>query len=300
MREKRLSRISVCLIVTIILLSSTIPAAAGKLYKIRKGDTLWEIAAKHHTTVGKIAKANAINENAALALGKTISIPTNSASVSSNRAKINACQTTALVHTNVDAVCLRSGPGTGSERISVLAKGSTGKILANKGKWTKVAFSDGTCGYIYSSLLANGAGTISSVEHIRTDAISSAKADLPRNDSLIQTALACRGARYRRGGTSRGGFDCSGFTRYIFAKYGVKLPHSSAAQAGLGKPVSKSELQSGDLVFFRTYRRTISHVGIYIGDGRFVHAATYGRGVTVDLLNSSYYAPRYRGARRVK
>jgi len=118
--------------------------------------------------------------------------------------------------------------------------------------------------------------------------------------NLVRTALSCRGTRYSRGGTSRGGFDCSGFTRYVYAKYGISLPHSTAAQAHLGRPVSKSELAAGDLVFFHTHRAGISHVGIYIGNGRFVHSATHGRGVVVDSLNAAYYAPRYRGARRVR
>lgn len=299
MRKKRLSRITFCLIGT-ILISTTIPAAADTYYKIRKGDTLWKIAAKHNTTVNKIAKANGLNENATLALGKTIRIPTGSASVSSNQKKNSSNQIAAFVHTNVKSACLRSGPGTQFKKISVLAKGSTGKVLASTNEWTKVAFSDGTCGYIYNSLLAKGEGSITKVNVNQTRTISNNASKSSVDNSLIQTALSCRGAKYRRGGTSRGGFDCSGFTRYVFAKYGVKLPHSSAAQAKLGKPIAKSELQAGDLVFFQTYSRGISHVGIYIGDRRFVHAATYGRGVTVDSLDSSYYAPRYRGARRVK
>ena len=118
---------------------------------------------------------------------------------------------------------------------------------------------------------------------------------------LIRTALMYRGSRYARGGTSRGGFDCSGFTRYVFAKYGIRLPHSSAAQSRIGKPVSRGSLQPGDLVFFnRTYRRGVSHVGIYVGDGKFVHASTHGRGVRVDSLNQPYYTPRYCGARRMR
>jgi len=121
-----------------------------------------------------------------------------------------------------------------------------------------------------------------------------------QNSSLVSTALACRGTRYRRGGTSRGGFDCSGFTCYVFSKYGIRLPHSSAAQARVGTPVPRNQLKEGDLLFFHTYRSGISHVGIYIGGNKFVHAARHGRGVTVDSLGSSYYAPRYRGARRVR
>src|SRR5207248_1115033 len=79
---------------------------------------------------------------------------------------------------------------------------------------------------------------------------------------LIQDALAARGTRYRWGGTSRGGFDCSGFTRYLMARnLGVNLPHSAHAQAHYGQKVPLEELREGDLVFFRTYRRGISHVG---------------------------------------
>ena len=298
MRRIRLNRVTLYLFATMILSSLIIPASAGTLYKIRNGDTLWEIAAKHHTTVDKIAKANSLNENATLSLGKTIRIPTK-CTPHRNINNNYICRTSAVVHTNVESACLRSGPGTKFGKISMLAKGSTGKTLASKGKWTKIALANGACGYVYSSLIAKGAGTISSAAPSQTPAASPDTKLSSDNSSLIQTALACRGARYRRGGTSRGGFDCSGFTRYIFAKHGVRLPHSSAAQAGLGSPVSRNDLRSGDLVFFHTYRRTISHVGIYIGNGQFVHAATHGRGVTVDSLNSGYYSPRYRGARRV-
>jgi cell wall-associated NlpC family hydrolase len=116
----------------------------------------------------------------------------------------------------------------------------------------------------------------------------------------IRVAMALQGIRYRSAGTSRGGFDCSGFTRYVYSKCGVSLPHSSAAQASIGRPIKRSQLKAGDLVFFHTYRRGVSHVGIYIGNNKFVHASNHGRGVTTDSLGSAYYAPRYVCARRIK
>jgi cell wall-associated NlpC family hydrolase len=167
------------------------------------------------------------------------------------------------------------------------------KVLSKQGKWAKVALSSGTCGFVYRLLLAPGSGSAKPAAAARSSQPSEG------THSVIQLAMACRGTHYVRGGTSRGGFDCSGFTRYVYAKYGIMLPHSSAAQAGRGTAVSRSELKPGDLVFFQTYRRGISHVGIYIGNGNFVHAASRGSGVRVDSLDSSYYAPRYRGARRV-
>jgi cell wall-associated NlpC family hydrolase len=120
------------------------------------------------------------------------------------------------------------------------------------------------------------------------------------NEDLIREALRNRGARYVWGGASRGGFDCSGFMCYIFARQrGVKLPHSASAQARLGSPVSSSSLQPGDLVFFSTYRPGISHVGMYLGDGRFIHAANSRRDVRIDTLTEGYYAHRLKAARRI-
>lgn len=125
------------------------------------------------------------------------------------------------------------------------------------------------------------------------------RSDAPNRD-LVAAALAARGIRYRWGGASRGGFDCSGFTRWIFAQWrGVALPHSASRQANHGEKVSRDALQPGDLLFFRTSRRGISHVGIYIGENRFVHAANRRKHVRVDEL-TGYYANRYVTARRVR
>lgn len=120
-----------------------------------------------------------------------------------------------------------------------------------------------------------------------------------RTAKLIQDALALRGTRYRWGGTSRGGFDCSGFTRYLMAlNLGLNLPHSAHAQAHYGQKVALGELREGDLVFFSTYRRGISHVGVYIGDNRFIHAPRTGRTVAVDTL-TGYYRRRFVTGRRL-
>ena len=119
------------------------------------------------------------------------------------------------------------------------------------------------------------------------------------NDDLIREALRNRGAKYVWGGASRGAFDCSGFICYIFARQRhMKLPHSASAQARLGTPVSNENLQPGDLVFFSTYRPGISHVGLYIGDNRFIHAANRRLDVRIDHL-TGYYARRIRAARRL-
>lgn len=103
------------------------------------------------------------------------------------------------------------------------------------------------------------------------------------------------------GGTSRSGFDCSGFVRFILsATNGVDLPRTATEQYYHGTPISISQAQPGDLVFFKnTYKQGISHVGIYVGGGQFIHAANAHKGVRSDSLNSSYYQAHFAGLRRV-
>lgn len=113
------------------------------------------------------------------------------------------------------------------------------------------------------------------------------------------------GVKYSATGTTTKGFDCSGFTRYIFAQFDIDLSHSSKVQSYEGEKVAESDLRAGDLVFFNTGRSgspntvaNISHVGIYVGDGYFVHSAS-DTGVTRSKLSQKYYAKRYVTARRV-
>lgn len=119
--------------------------------------------------------------------------------------------------------------------------------------------------------------------------------------NVVQAAYAFRGTRYVMGGTSRSGFDCSGFVRFILsATDGVDLPRTATEQYYHGTPVSEAQARPGDLVFFKnTYKHGISHVGIYVGGGQFVHAANAHKGVRADSLNSSYYQAHFAGIRRV-
>lgn len=116
---------------------------------------------------------------------------------------------------------------------------------------------------------------------------------------VLQVAQRYLGRPYRYGGSSSRGFDCSGFALHVYQRVGIKLPHSSGAQARVGKPVPRHQLQPGDLVFFRTRGSRISHVGIYIGNGKFIHASSARGRVRIDSLNEGYYKRRYAGARRV-
>ncbi len=117
----------------------------------------------------------------------------------------------------------------------------------------------------------------------------------------VEAAYSLQGSRYIFGGTSRSGFDCSGFVRYILSHtQGVDLPRTATDQYYHGTPIERDQLQPGDLVFFRnTYKPGISHVGIYTGNGNFVHAANSHKGVREDSLDEPYFVKHYAGARRV-
>lgn len=118
---------------------------------------------------------------------------------------------------------------------------------------------------------------------------------------VVMQALANVGKPYRWGGSDpAAGFDCSGLVAHVYDDaLGMKLPRTSRAMSERGSRVARSALAAGDLVFFNTSRRAYSHVGIYIGQGRFVHAPSSGSMVRVERLNNSYWANRFNGARRL-
>lgn len=122
-------------------------------------------------------------------------------------------------------------------------------------------------------------------------------------DELIGSAMGLLGIAYRYGGTSVStGFDCSGFMQHIFKRaMGINLPRTSAEQARMGAPVARSELQPGDMVFFRTLGGShISHVGLYIGNNRFIHAPRTGKNIEITSLSHKYWSGKYAFARRIK
>ena len=122
-----------------------------------------------------------------------------------------------------------------------------------------------------------------------------------RSEALLQALLAL-GLDYRYGGNSPAtGFDCSGLVAHVYLEaWNIRLPRNTLAQSKQGTPVSLAELQAGDLVFYDTLKRPYSHVGIYLGEDKFVHAPKTGAQVRVESLKSSYWAQRYNGARRIE
>jgi cell wall-associated NlpC family hydrolase len=166
---------------------------------------------------------------------------------------------------------------------------------------------------IFASLLIGGCGTLApgrdaELSHARAPvaaapvAAPSRPTAVPAQDTdMLFHALAAAGADYRRGGKSyQSGFDCSGLVAFVFREaYGLALPHNTQAQSQLGETVPSADLQPGDLVFFNTLRKPYSHVGIYLGEDRFIHAPKEGAVVRTENLRARYWATRFDGARRL-
>ena len=125
------------------------------------------------------------------------------------------------------------------------------------------------------------------------------RGDRPDYYAVVGTALSLRGIPYRDGGASPGGFDCSGFTQYVFAQHGIRLPRGVREQFRIGRSIGSKDLAAGDLIFFTTTDPGASHVGIAVGGDEFVHAPSSAGVVRVERLSSSYWSARFVGARRV-
>lgn len=151
-----------------------------------------------------------------------------------------------------------------------------------------------------SQELANTTSLITELSNVDA-ATEKPKKWTAKAQEVIVNALSMMGVPYRYGGTSpESGFDCSGFVNYVY-KHAVSLslPRTASALSQVGHVIEKTELRPGDLVFFNTLRRSFSHVGIYIGDNKFIHAPSSGKSVTVMNMDNQYWADRYEGARRL-
>ncbi len=151
---------------------------------------------------------------------------------------------------------------------------------------------------VFVALLGGCAGLAPQAPAPASSAPGSAASE--RSEALLQ-ALSALGTSYRYGGNSYAtGFDCSGLVAHVFLEaYGIQLPHSARAQSEMGTPVSLAELQPGDLVFYDTEHQPFSHVGIYLGNGQFVHAPRTGARVRVERMSNPYWKRRFDGARRI-
>lgn len=187
-----------------------------------------------------------------------------------------------------EAVNFRASPNVDADILTQLPLGQEVQVIGREPKWSLVEYS-GKQGWVYSEYLVPA-----------EDFQLAAGRDIGRK--LAKRGLDLRGIPYRWGGESESGFDCSGFVYFLLREqFGLKnLPRRASEQYyEMGTPVDKEDLQVGDLVFFSTYKPGPSHVGVYIGDGKFVHASSAGGKVQVNTMSEGYYKRTFVGARRI-
>lgn len=184
-------------------------------------------------------------------------------------------------------VRMRAAAGTDSEIVRVTTYGESVEILGVDGEWYKVS-AGGKTGYIRGDY----------VSFTEPDP-SQAPAAGSIGEQIVAFAEQFLGTPYVWAGSSPSGFDCSGFVSYVFKNYGYTVNRTAASMYTNGVAVDKSELQIGDAVFFASSSESIGHVGIYIGDGEFIHSSSGCGYVTISGLDESYYSRMYVGARRI-
>lgn len=288
-------------IATLLALFTLLPTAAhaSSVYVVDTGDTLSKIAREHQTTVADIMTANQLTSDR-LSIGQTLTLPDSSTPVTTAPPAANAAAPQVIAASssadaeeateitrakvNADVLNVRSAASLESDIVGKLYYGNIVTVQDFGGEWSKIKYGEQEA-YVATEFLiavpasANTGGSVTETE-------------------LEQIFAPLLNTRYVIGGTTPAGFDCSGFTSYVFAQMGVTLPRTSADQFRGGIAVSREEARPGDLLFYDTMGKgQVSHVAIYLGNDLVVHATgekvDYGRISYLDKLYPFYGVKRY-------
>jgi len=238
--------------------------AATKIvkHKIKSGETLYTIAHKHKTTIREVRKLNGLKQGYVLKVGKIVKVPTNTHK-STKKTQV------------------------------------TKKKTRKRNRSLRTALNKHAQPLVIKSTKKRHARTVDDIL-FKTVGFNFGFSN-KKSKKIIQLAKQKLGRKYVWGAVGqKGTFDCSGLTKYVFAKNGINIPRTSINQSKFGKYVSRGNLKKGDLIFFDTSKERkgfVNHVGIYLGNGKFIHASSAKKKVVVSRL-SKFYASRYKGARR--
>jgi len=268
---------------------ATIPAVslAGATHVVRKGDTLGKIARAHHVSVSKIQAANGL-DGSRLPVGTKLVIP-------GGKAKAHAKHRKAHTGKGRRATVRKSTHAEEPQPGVQLSLAGPQGVPPHAESWKPPTEAE----LAALAQAPKASETASPAVAAASVAPEAAKPDESIKGRLLRVAQRMLAVPYRFGGTTLWGLDCSGFVQKTFAFLNLDMPRTAREQYREGTKVSKADLSPGDLVFFRTYAKYPSHVGIYLGDNRFVHASSRDRQVTIDSLDEPYYMKHYLGAKRL-
>jgi cell wall-associated NlpC family hydrolase len=245
---------------------TSVANAQTRTHTVVPGETLAAIAAREHVSVDELTRINQITGTAAVEPGAVLALDDSAAGTTAQPYAIPPATRAALRKAEVASMMPQYGDLAMWNQAPRPTHHSKAAVAEKKAE----------------QLRRFASGIIS-----RTSSIAM---------SLTRSAMRFIGTPYVFGGTSSMGFDCSGYTQHVFAMLGISLPRTADAQFYAGRP-TVGGLAMGDLVFFQTYEPGPSHVGIYLGGGRFIHSSSHG--VMISALTQSYWASRYLGAKRV-
>ncbi len=309
-----MAHIRIKIVTGLMLLALPQMALASKAHVVRKSESLHSIARKYHVSVDELKSVNNLTASH-IDKGMRIIIPSHadgklkkSASVVRQESyKVSKGDTLPKIarKTGLKLAEIRNLNGLKSNKVK------PGQILAlvpsapRAETPTRTASVSNRLQLINKSLLNEQELTDTLAE--LTDIDSDRPVDLAKNleanqeavSTLKKTAYSFLGARYRFGGTSRNALDCSSFTQQVFRDLNVNLPRTAREQFHAGREVVRGDLKKGDLVFFQTYASFPSHVGIYLGDRKMIHASSREHKVVISSMDTPYYMSRYLGARRM-
>ncbi len=292
--------------ICVIILSFPSLALAKKTHRVKKNETVYTLAKKYHVTVEELKSANNLVGNN-IAPRQILVIPPRTAAVAgAGLYKVTKSETLSRISqkTGVSVAELKRFNNLSSSRVKA------GKMLALResappeeprarvamARKLQLRHKDLFSDKDYEQSLQE----LTEAEPERQiDLRKSAELKMDGIKELKKSAYGFLGTRYRFGGSSRSGIDCSSFVQQVFREQEVSLPRTAREQFEMGTQVAPGDLQKGDLIFFSTYASYASHVGIYLGNNKMIHASSRDRRVVISLMNTSYYRSRFLGAKRI-
>ncbi len=296
----------------LILLALPQFVLASKSHVVRKRESLQSVARKYHVSVDELKSVNNITSSH-VAKGSRLIIPSHAETQQSKSAavtrpdsyKVSRGDTLPKIarKTGVKMTEIRNLNGLRGNRVKpgqvlvLVATEAAPRAVASTGASNRLQLINRDL--LNEQELSNTLAELTDLDADRPVDLAKSLENNQAITSLKKSAYSFLGARYRFGGTSRNSLDCSSFTQQVFREQSVKLPRTAREQFYVGNEVVRGDLKKGDLVFFQTYASFPSHVGIYLGNRKMIHASSREHRVVISSMDTPYYLSRYLGARRM-